>query len=200
VAPCDSLTNSDPLLIGSNITGLVSTGIDEVGIFNRVLGPTEILDIFQAGSAGKCKPVINFTGAQFCIFGPSTGVGWTWTLGGSGPFSVPPVAAGSTAIQLAAAWVANMTLNGVTATQLTGSQANCFTISQSQTLTVDGCTVTGNPNGCSFNPTVIELVGGGPRIPTVSQWGLAILALLLLVGAKVYFDRRYAGIPNEAET
>ncbi len=29
-------------------------------------------------------------------------------------------------------------------------------------------------------------------IPTVSQWGIAIMALLLLVGAKVYFSRRRA--------
>ncbi|MHC4698369.1 MAG: IPTL-CTERM sorting domain-containing protein [Planctomycetota bacterium] len=27
-------------------------------------------------------------------------------------------------------------------------------------------------------------------IPTVSEWGLAILALFLLVGGKVYFGRR----------
>jgi len=27
-------------------------------------------------------------------------------------------------------------------------------------------------------------------IPTMSQWGVAVLALLLLIGAKVYFGRR----------
>ena len=32
--------------------------------------------------------------------------------------------------------------------------------------------------------------GGGGGIPTVSQWGIATLALLLLVGARVYFTRR----------
>lgn len=30
------------------------------------------------------------------------------------------------------------------------------------------------------------------EIPTVSEWGIAIIALLLLVGAKVYFNRRSA--------
>ena len=34
-------------------------------------------------------------------------------------------------------------------------------------------------------------VGAGP-IPTVSTWGLGILALMLVVGAKVYFSRRRA--------
>ncbi len=33
---------------------------------------------------------------------------------------------------------------------------------------------------------------GDPRIPTVSQWGIAIMALLLLIGGKVYFSRRRA--------
>ncbi len=31
-----------------------------------------------------------------------------------------------------------------------------------------------------------------PAIPTVSEWGIAAMALLLLVGAKVYFSRRRA--------
>ena len=29
-----------------------------------------------------------------------------------------------------------------------------------------------------------------PPIPAVSEWGLVILALLLLAGGKVYFNRR----------
>jgi hypothetical protein len=28
------------------------------------------------------------------------------------------------------------------------------------------------------------------EIPTVSEWGLAVLTLLLLIGAKIYFARR----------
>jgi len=31
-------------------------------------------------------------------------------------------------------------------------------------------------------------------IPTMSQWGLAVLTLLLLIGAKVYFGRRQADV------
>jgi hypothetical protein len=32
----------------------------------------------------------------------------------------------------------------------------------------------------------------GTAVPTVSTWGLVLLALALLVGAKVYFTRRRA--------
>jgi len=52
---CANLTNTDPLLIGIVAAGQVPTEIDEVEIFDRVLTPTEILEIFQANSAGKCK-------------------------------------------------------------------------------------------------------------------------------------------------
>jgi len=52
------LTNSDPLFIGRH-AGAPSTSfiglIDEVEIFNRVLSPLEVWDIFNAKSAGKCK-------------------------------------------------------------------------------------------------------------------------------------------------
>jgi hypothetical protein len=182
-------SNTQDLLIGTSYSTPCSTDLDEVQIFSRALLQSEIADIYNAGRGGKCKPVINPSGAQYCIFGPSTGVGWTWTLGSSGPFSVPPVAVPGTAIQLATRWVANMTSNGVTATQLTGSQAHCFTISPGgQILTVDGCQVTSNQNGCTFNPTVIEVVA--PPIPTVSEWGLVVLTLVLLIGAKIYFARR----------
>ena len=51
------------------------------------------------------------------------------------------------------------------------------------------------PKGEWFKATdcaAIECVANFIPIPTVSEWGLAILALLLLVGAKVYFGRRQA--------
>ena len=38
-------------------------------------------------------------------------------------------------------------------------------------------------------PGTCPLSGGG-AIPAVSEWGLAIMALLLLTGAKIYFGRR----------
>ena len=37
-------------------TGKFNGLIDEVELFNRALSPEEIKAIFEAGSAGKCKP------------------------------------------------------------------------------------------------------------------------------------------------
>ncbi len=53
-----SLSNAAPLLIGAHATGLgfFKGLIDEVEIFNRALDQTEIQTIYNAGSAGKCKP------------------------------------------------------------------------------------------------------------------------------------------------
>jgi parallel beta-helix repeat protein len=53
-----SLTNTSPLLIGRNSFDLLYfTGdIDEVELFSRALKPEEMRGIFNAGSAGKCKP------------------------------------------------------------------------------------------------------------------------------------------------
>ncbi|MCL5029514.1 MAG: T9SS type A sorting domain-containing protein, partial [Bacteroidetes bacterium] len=58
-----SLTNSASLLIGAqqlphpsfNFKGI----LDEIELFKRVLTPAEVLAIYNAGSAGKCKPNSN---------------------------------------------------------------------------------------------------------------------------------------------
>lgn len=52
--------------------------------------------------------------------------------------------------------------------------------------TCDKCTWT--KLGSCFGPGAIECTHNS--IPTVSSWGLVVLTLLLLVGAKVYFGRR----------
>lgn len=58
-----SLTNTDNLRIGRNSSagnndpiGTFKGILDEIELFNRVLTPAEIKSIFNAGSAGKCKP------------------------------------------------------------------------------------------------------------------------------------------------
>jgi len=54
-----SLDNSGKLRIGGNSQGVVYQfkGIlDEIEMFNRVITKDEIISIFNAGSAGKCKP------------------------------------------------------------------------------------------------------------------------------------------------
>ena len=59
------LDNSAPLEIGAielplaggtgNDRRWFKGGLDEVEIFNRALNPSEVLALYQAGSAGKCK-------------------------------------------------------------------------------------------------------------------------------------------------
>src|SRR5439155_13067678 len=50
-------TNTAPLKIGGSGDSATFGGlIDEVEIFNRALTASEIQSIFNAGSAGKCKP------------------------------------------------------------------------------------------------------------------------------------------------
>ncbi len=56
-----SLENQSPLRIGtrtyaSPLTGWFVGDMDELEIFNRKLTGQEILDLYQASSAGKCKP------------------------------------------------------------------------------------------------------------------------------------------------
>lgn len=56
-----SLNNKGPLRIGSqsfSANYLFKGILDEIELFNRVLTKTEIISIFAANSAGKCKPAI----------------------------------------------------------------------------------------------------------------------------------------------
>lgn len=56
------------------------------------------------------------------------------------------------------------------------------------------CSFFGFPPGDTLpEDTCLAILGklpGDDGIPTVSEWGLAIMALMLLIGAKVYFVRR----------
>ena len=133
-----------------------------------VYTPASVLDaVVSVGSA--CQPsVATIPNGQFCIDGLSTGVGWTWTVTGSpgsfyGSVANGTVAPGGTESQIASAWVLSMNTSfaGVlTASQLPGTQANCFRITPgNQTLIVNDCTVT--TTGCSFNPTVTEVIPVG---------------------------------------
>ena len=56
-----SLTNTSPLMIGrqSYVDQYEFHGVlDEIELFNRVLTQQEIVSIFAADSAGKCKPIV----------------------------------------------------------------------------------------------------------------------------------------------
>ncbi len=66
-----SLSNGFPLRVGSrssSVSGIFLGCIDEVELFRRVLAPTEMLEIFRAGAAGKCKRECQATwDAPFCL-------------------------------------------------------------------------------------------------------------------------------------
>jgi hypothetical protein len=61
-----------------------------------------------------------------------------------------------------------------------GTAVNC---DDGQDCSVDTCN---EPDGTCSHDT------SGCSIPTVSEWGLVVLTLMLLIGAKVYFGRRQA--------
>jgi hypothetical protein len=79
------------------------------------------------------------------------------------------------------------------ACQFTPDHASCddaLFCTGTETCTANGCTSSGNPCAeglvCNEDTDTCD----NPVIPTVSEWGLVVMALLLLAGAKVYFGRR----------
>jgi hypothetical protein len=67
VNPVGSIANSLELFVGgtrmSPLPGFGEIALDEVQMFDRALSPAEILNIFNAGGAGKCTPIpaVTFT-------------------------------------------------------------------------------------------------------------------------------------------
>jgi len=53
-----SLANSGPFILGQNAVSSLHTAfkgnIDEVAVYNRALSASEVLAIYNAGTAGKC--------------------------------------------------------------------------------------------------------------------------------------------------
>jgi hypothetical protein len=87
-----NLDNASPLLIGASflpgLPGLPAVGrhefaLDELEIFKRGLGPGEIQAIYNAGSAGKCKP---------CLPPPSGMVAWYPFDSGTGTTQIHDIA------------------------------------------------------------------------------------------------------------
>lgn len=77
-----SLANSSPLRIGArtaaqNLTGFFQGDLDELEIFNRVLTPTEVFNLFNAGTAGKVKP----SNAWTINFGYAVSDAFSWVGG-----------------------------------------------------------------------------------------------------------------------
>jgi sugar lactone lactonase YvrE len=68
------LSTTEPLRIGNHPTpgydAFFDGAIDEPSLYSRALSESEVLEIFQAGAAGKCKP------AGACTPSPAGLVGW----------------------------------------------------------------------------------------------------------------------------
>ena len=79
------LSNSGPLRIGNHPTlslfAYFKGTIDEVSLYQRALGPTEVAAIYAAGSVGKCPP------PPRCVSAPAGEVAW-WRAEGNALDSV----------------------------------------------------------------------------------------------------------------
>jgi len=74
----------------------------------------------------------------------------------------------------------------------TGACCDESTFGGCEVLTESAC----NCKKCVFHKDTpcAQVVCVHNPIPTMSQWGLAVLTLLLLIGAKVYFGRRQVDV------
>ena len=117
-------------------------------------------------------PGAQVSSKTFCVSGASDGSSWSWTLGAVGGFATQfgttSVGAGGDATALAQEWVQSIndstsSSKGFTAEfRCTDPGGDAYFTVHSSSLTdfmftADGCTITGNPAGCSFNPTVTEV-------------------------------------------
>jgi hypothetical protein len=71
---------ASPLFIGKRGDGQNLDGaVDEVAIYDRALGPSEIAAIYNAGSIGKCKPTFPNAVIYFNDFESTNGIGPEWS-------------------------------------------------------------------------------------------------------------------------
>lgn len=106
----------------------------------------------------------------FCISGQSNGVGWSWGIISDGGLqsraNVAPVPAGAGCGALARAFVGSLNANANCTAKVSATNPCCFTVCCKGDFQLwvgnaagdpdSGCPVTGNPDGCSFNPLIIQ--------------------------------------------
>lgn len=91
------------------------------------------------------------------------------------------------------------TEGGTCSTCFARTGACCVEPSQTEAICTDGqtlaqCDAAGGLWSDSQPCSAVECLPNFIPIPTVSEWGLAVLALMLLIGGKIYFSRREAAI------
>ena len=146
-----SLANTSNLLIGDRLPAFGSapyTGcIDELEIFKRALSPSEIQDIYNANSAGKCKTNSNCTVTLNCATNKTVTCGSAWNF--DAPTPSAPCCGTNVSVTVLSTLTNNSGCTQITRTWLAmdscGNSNNC-----SQTVTLTGTlTVT-----CPTNKTV----------------------------------------------
>lgn len=126
----------------------------------------------------------------FCVRGTSDGQGWRWELKArvAQQVNAPGVPEGGSATDLARRWVQSIqAAQGdppafrarFLRTGRDGAAYFSITSPQDFTFRVDDCTITGNPEGCSFNPTVLEV----DDVDTVDppQTSISFLVIVVIV-------------------
>ncbi len=143
----------------------------------------------------------------FCIDGQGTGSDWQWQIDASLPSAsavytvLGPTPSPSTPSDLAAAFIASLNSSSIAGLSATsGPGAACFTIAYPQAfflwVTSPGgpaaCNVSGNANGCSFNPMIYEQAFLPVAVPGLNpSWVGAVAAAFL--GAALLAVRRSRG-------
>ncbi|RZN80601.1 MAG: hypothetical protein EVB11_11490 [Winogradskyella sp.] len=134
-----------------------------------------------------------------CISGTSNGTGWSWNLSGIGlpssQVTTGGVPNGGSATDMARHWVDS--INGVQGnppayvarflrTDEDGRAYFSITARRKFRFGVNDCTITGNPRGCSFNPTVLDITPPEANGDSKLLWSiilnifLAIIIMLLI--------------------
>ena len=141
--------------------------------------------------------------------GVSTGEGWSWKLTSTTARDVAGVLpVGAPAKDIVAAFVADLKLAGVTAIQRRARRrTHCFSviIGSADSLWVGpfggapDCEVTGNPAGCTFNPTITDTeflppIPGDPfpyitSIPGLPPAGWLGLGLAIALASRLVLNR-----------
>lgn len=135
---------------------------------------------------------------RFCIDGTSDGAGWTWELNGIGlpaqRVTTPGVPAGGSATDLAQQWVRS--INAAQGTPPgyvakfdgTGEDGKAYftvTATRNFSFKVGDCTITGNREGCSFNPTVLEVDDGGNGNGNGGGMSVPLIVVIIIVGVVI---------------
>lgn len=137
---------------------------------------------------------------SFCISGTSDGRPWTWSLSGEGGLpsqtvTAPAVPDGGTATDLARGWVRSIqAVQGrppayrAQFVRTAGDGKAYFSITAASDFSfgVDDCEITGNPDGCRFNPEVVEVDevprdGPPPAARTIIIIIVIVVAIIIIV-------------------